>query len=206
MMNKRAPIFAAIGVVVVVLLVFLLLVNPKRSAVNQAQSDYNAAQTKQTQLEAQLDQLQALKQQAQETRRQLQKFATQIPPTADEPGLIRLMQLAADRAGVDLTVNAFGNPTPQGNLNAITVDLTVEGQFLQVYQYLYQLETLPRVLRVSHVTITPGQYPLLTVAVSGSTYTTDASAGPGSEVGPQESVGTTTTSTEASPAATTGGG
>lgn len=186
-MSKRAPIFAGVGVVVVLLLIVFLLVMPKRGDVSTAEEALATAQGQQTQLEADLDQLIALKQQAQETRRKLQKFATQIPPTADEPGLIRLMKLAADKSGVDLTVNSFSTPR-NGDPTSISVNLNVTGTFFQIYDYLYRLETLPRVFLVQNISIS-GEWPLLGLTVSGLTYTTDSDSGPGSEVGPQTGTG-----------------
>lgn len=188
-MNRRLPIFVGAGVLVLVVVVFLFIYSPKKQAVSKARADLAAAVTQQGQLELQLSQLQALKQQAQQTRSQLDKIATEIPPTTDKPGLIRLLSLAADKAGVDLTVQSYGAPTLTGSYSTMAVGMTVSGNFFQIGAFLNQLETLPRLMKVTSVNIASSGWPILGLTVAAEAYTTDTNAGPGSTPGHQGQVG-----------------
>ncbi len=140
-----------------------------------------------------------------------------MPPTAELPSLIRLLQGAADSAAVDFMAVSPGTPTSTiPGISTITTQINVLGSFFSVEEFLFQLETLPRAIRVTQITLGPGSEPnQLQLTMSGDVYTTDTSAGPGSEPGstpstPVPAPGATTAptgeSTSApSPAATTGG-
>jgi hypothetical protein len=102
-------------------------------------------------------------------------------------------------------------------ISTIPTQINVLGSFFSVEEYLFKLETLPRALRVTAITVgtggtVPGQ---LQLTMTGEVYTTDTSAGPGSVPGstaatptpvPGATTGTSPGATTApSPAATTGG-
>lgn len=201
-MNRRLPIIVAVAAAVVAILVLLLLVMPKRSQVSAANDKLDAAVTEETALRAQLQQLSDLKAHAQETRHQLDKIATEIPPTEDEPGLIRLLQLATDKAEVNMTTQSIGTPTATGDFSTITTALSVEGNFFQCDAFLFQLENLPRIMKVTAVAVGPAEYPLLTMTLSAETYTTDTLAGPGNPPGNQPAAASVPSAISATPSPT----
>ena len=125
----------------------------------------------------------------------------QIPPTADEPGFLQLLANAAARAGIKLWQFTPSQPVlnAQIRLSEIPVTFTVKGNYFALAEFLYNLETLPRVAKVQTVTIsaagddtTSGSIPFLQMTGSVILYTSDTSAGPGSEPGP--SAGSSTSS------------
>ena len=181
-MNRKPALIAAlVGAVLSVVLV-VGLITPKAGQVKAKQKDIHEAQQQQASLQAQLEQLQAAAKDAPKDRKKLAVLKAEIPPTADLPGLIRLLNTSADRSGVDFQTIAPGQPTAAGSYSVIPVQVTVIGGFFAVDQYLYLLETLPRVSKVTAVAIAPGPngLPQLTVNLTANFYTTDASAGPGS--------------------------
>ena len=201
MQGRRLPLIVAAVALVVALLVLFLLVMPKRSEVSAEKETLATAEQQQAQLELQLQQLTELKQQAQQTRKALDKIDTQIPKTSDQPGIIRLMQLATDKAGVDMTSQTYGNPAAATTYSTISVSTAISGNFFQLDQFLYQLETLPRLMKVSSISISPAEYPILSLSVSAETFTSDMSSGPGGQPGNQSA--TTTTSTTSTTTGTT---
>lgn len=181
-MNRKPALIAAlVGAVVSVVLV-VGLITPKAGQVKAKQKDIHEAQQQQASLQAQLEQLQAAAKDAPKDRKKLAVLKAEIPPTADLPGMIRLLNTSADRSGVDFQTIAPGQPTAAGSYSVIPVQVTVIGGFFAVDQYLYLLETLPRVSKVTAVAIAPGPngLPQLTVNLTANFYTTDTSAGPGS--------------------------
>jgi Tfp pilus assembly protein PilO len=204
MNSKRLPIFVGIGVAVAVLLVLLILVFPRNSAVSKAQSDLDGLKAQETQLRTQVAALETLRTKAGDTQRKLDQNQTLIPPTADKPGLIRLLQLVADKTGVDLgTIQPSGaTASTGGDYSTIPVNVIVSGTFFQIDEFLYRIERLPRAMKVTSVTIQAGSWPELTMTATLETYTTDTSAGPGSQPGHQGPVVTTPTAVPSpSPAA-----
>jgi len=119
-----------------------------------------------------------------------------VPPTADLPALIRLLTAAADGSAVDFFTVAPGNPQldPTGAFSTIQTAISVTGGYFALDQFLFRLETLPRAAKVTSVSITPGGAALpgstvnsLSMQLGVEFYTTDTSAGPGSQPGPSES-------------------
>ena len=181
-MNKKPALIAAlVGAVLSVVLV-VALITPKAGQVRAKQKEITTAQQQQSSLQAELEQLQAAAQDAPKDRKTLTVLKAQIPPTADLPGLIRLLNTSADRSGVDFQTISPGQPTANGSYSVIPVQLTVSGGFFAVDQYLYLLETLPRVSKVTSLNVGPGPngLPQLTMNLTANFFTTDTSAGPGS--------------------------
>jgi type IV pilus assembly protein PilO len=188
--NKKPALIAAlVGAVLSVVLV-VALITPKAGQVRAKQKEIVTAQQEQASKQAELEQLQAAAKDAPKDRKTLAVLKAQVPPTADLPGLIRLLNTTADRSGVDFQTITPGQPTAQGSYSVIPVQLTVVGGFFAVDQYLYLLETLPRVSKVTALTLAPGPSgaPQLSVILTANFFTTDTSAGPGSVPGGNQPV------------------
>lgn len=195
-MNPRMrPLIAGVVGLVVAILVVVVLVLPEMNRVRSQNDALSAAEQQHTQLQVQLSQLQADEQQAPETRKQLAKVNGQIPPSTDLPGLIRLLNNAADQAGVDFLSIGPGQPTAPTTgpaVSSIPITLTVKGGFWSVDEFLFRLENLPRLSVIgtssfTRVLPTVGQVGASTIqgTISVTFFTTDVSAGPGSQPGSQ---------------------
>jgi Tfp pilus assembly protein PilO len=192
---------AASGVLAVLMIVLLVL--PKMSEVSKAREELQAAQDEEITLQSQLRSLQDAQAQAEQTQKEIQALEAKVPPTADLPGLFRLLQAAADRAGVDFFQFSPGTPTadPSGTFSTIPGQIVVTGNYFMLQEFLYRLESLPRAAKVTSVSIAPsggGETGGTTLATNQlqmqlnvEFYTTDASAGPGSIPGPSGSATTT---------------
>ncbi len=180
-MNRKPAWIAALAGVVAVLLMIVGLILPKASAVRAKQKEVTAAQVKMQTLQTELQELQADKAEAPKDRRKLQKLETQLPPTADLPGLIRSLNATADQTGLDWMAVSPGQPVPSGQLTVIPMQLTLVGGFFAVDQYLHELETMSRISVVSTLQISagPSGLPQLQVALTANYFTTDPSVGPG---------------------------
>lgn len=187
-MNRRPALIAGLVGVVVALLMVVGLITPKAAQVRARQGEVEEAGQEEGTLRVQLQGLQAAAKEAPRDRRTLRRLQRQVPPTADLPGLIRLLNNSSDEAGVDFMSVAPGQPLPSasGTYSVIPMSITVVGGFFAVDQYLFLLEELPRISKVETVLVTPGpdQLPQLQVALTANFFTTDVSAGPGSVPGP----------------------
>ncbi len=126
----------------------------------------------------------------------------QIPPTVDEAGLLLLIRNAAVRSGVAFSQLTPGTPTldATSGLSTIPLAVTASGSYFQIAEFLYSIETLPRAAKVLTVSLAPGAGAegttttvtnLLQLQASVVLYTSDQSAGPGSEPGPTEDAAAT---------------
>jgi Tfp pilus assembly protein PilO len=193
-LGKRAPIVAGVIMAVIVVLAFLLIVNPKRAEVADAQSQLEAAQSEELTKVAQRASLQQAEAEAPANRKIIRQVEQQLPPTADPQGFILLLENAAAKAGVDLTQESIQSPTAsETGVTTIPINVTLSGTYFSLDEYLFQLETLPRAAKVTSVSIASGATGdattvsgTLIMQVTIELYTTDVSAGPGSDPGPTE--------------------
>ena len=195
--NPRAPIFAAAGAVVIAILLVVLLVLPKMGQVSTAKEDLAAAASQEQTLETQKGALEDTKAQAPENKQTIAEVHAKIPPTADEAGLIQLINLSALDAGLDLT--SLGPSPPVFDdvtgLSTIVLSFSATGTYNEVTEFSYQIESLPRAAKITSVTLSPAGVTdslgnqVLTVSMQIDAYTSDTSAGPGSTPGPTEAGG-----------------
>ena len=220
--GRRGPIVAGAGAAALVLLLVFFLVLPKMSQVSEAQSALVAAQGEQGSLESQLQALEQAELDAPQARQVIEEVDRKIPPTADLPGLILLLNNAATRASVNMLTLTPGVPTPDPTtgLSTISVSVTADGSYFAITEFLFNIETLPRAAKVLSLTLAPGgadatSFSTVTTLTANCTlvlYTQDVSAGPGSAPGPDEgtatgatgSTGATGATGAAAPTGTTG--
>jgi Tfp pilus assembly protein PilO len=213
-MTRRGPIIAAVAGVAIILLMVVALILPKASQISAKQKEVEAAQQQEAQLQVQLQQLQADEKDAPQTRKQLDKLNRQMPGTADLPGLIKTLDATADQVGVDFISLAPQAPTAAGtgDYSIIPMQVTIVGGFFSIDQFLYEVESLQRVSKVMTLSLTvgPDGAPQLSAVAQVEFYTTDVSAGPGSDPGHTASTagtsGTAPVGTAVTPAPTTGTG
>jgi Tfp pilus assembly protein PilO len=193
MVGKRAPIIAGVIMLVIAVLAFLLIVNPKRAQVSEAESALADAQSQELTKVAQRASLQQAEAAAPANRKIIRQVEQQLPPTADPQGFILLLKNAAVKAGVDLSQESIGTPTADASgVTIIPIAITLSGTYFSLDEYLFQLETLPRAAKVVDVSLAPTSEGATTVSgtlsmqASIELYTTDISAGPGSDPGPTE--------------------
>lgn len=197
-MNRRGPLITGVISGVVVLLAILMVVLPKMSQVSKARDDVSTAKDQAQTLEGQLRALQDAQATAPETKAQIARLESLVPPTADLPAIFRIMTDASDRSSVDFFTMSPGTPTadPSGTFSTITTQVNVTGGYFSIIDFLYRLETLQRATKVTSITLSSSG---AAAETSGTTttptgelslqlivefYTTDSSAGPGSQPGP----------------------
>jgi Tfp pilus assembly protein PilO len=194
--RQRAPLFVGIAAGVVAVIAVVALLMPKISAVHKRQDELTSAQQQEQTLRAQLAQLEQDRKEARQIKGQLEQLQSKIPPTADLPSLIRLIQGAATAAAVDFVSISPGQPAaPEGGTGVSTIPVAIQvgGSFFSVEEFLFRLEHLPRAVKVTQIGVTASAGGTATattatqelaLSITGQVYTTDASAGPGSVPGP----------------------
>jgi len=199
--NRKPAIIAGLVGLVLILGMVVGLISPKASQVGKKQKEVQTAQQQEGTLRTQLEQLQAAAKDAPKDRRRLAALQRQVPATADLPGIIRLLNNTADRSGVDFMTVAPGTPASGGPVSMIPVQITIQGGFFAVDQYLYVLEHLPRVSKVSTLALGAGAtgLPSLNLSLTANFFTTDSNAGPGSVPGGQQGAAGTSASPVPSP-------
>jgi Tfp pilus assembly protein PilO len=190
-MSRRAPLIAAIVFALLGVAAAAFLVVPKMGDVSEAEERLQEAQEEELVLQTELQRLQASAENADELRRELARFRRAVPPVADLPGLINLLQDAADSAGVDFFAISPGAPTavPGGGAAEVPAQIQVVGGFFPVDEFLFRLETLPRASKAVNLSVAEGEggLPTIDVTLDVRFYTTDIDAGPGAAPVPEAS-------------------
>jgi Tfp pilus assembly protein PilO len=180
-MRRRGPVVVAVAFGLAALIFIFFLVLPKMSAVSKARQDLVEEQTKEQALQLQLARLQEAKQEAPQTQQALSQLKVEIPPTADIPGLIRIVADVADETGMNVSTLSPGVATVDGSADfaTIPVALTVDGSYFALQEFLIKLESLPRAMKVISTQISPGSPPYeLSISLDVEVYTTDVNIAP----------------------------
>jgi Tfp pilus assembly protein PilO len=190
--GRRGPIIAGAGSVALVLLLVFFLVLPKLSQVSDAKKKLNEAIAETSTLQSEYRALQDARAAAPQAQEKIDQVNREIPPTADLPGLILLLQNAAASSGINLLTITPGAPAfdQTTNLSTISVSVSATGTYFALTEYLYKIETLPRAAKVVSMSLAPaGTTGGLTMSATLDMFTADTSAGPGSSPGPQGPTG-----------------
>jgi len=192
-LGRRQPLLVGAGFAVLSLIVLLAVVMPKMSAVRSDQKKFDTAVQAGDQLTTQVAELEDAKAQAPTVQKQIASLKASIPNGAQLPKLIRQVQRAADAAAVDFVQVSPGTPSVTStNYSTIPTQIGATGSYFAMTEFLYNLEHLPRAVKVTGITVGPGPdgLPQLTMSLTAEMYTADTNSGPGSQPGSQ--AGTTT--------------
>jgi Tfp pilus assembly protein PilO len=182
---KQYVVLTVVASLVVLAAGWFLLVSPKRSQAADLRTQAAAQVTANAQLETQLQVLKAQAKDLPKQQARLAAVAAKIPSNPALPALVRALTTASTSAGVELisvtpsspTLVAGAAPTSgtapaatgttvaapavdAGQLAAIPLTLNVVGGYFQVEQFVSNLESLPRSMRVTNLKLVPGTNPV----------------------------------------------
>jgi Tfp pilus assembly protein PilO len=195
----RGALFSGLGGAALILVLVAGLILPKANQVRQRQHDLADAKHKQQTLTVQLEQLRGAAKDFKKNQRQLRILEQEVPETAQLPSIITLINAAADESAVDFMSISPQVPAEGTTVSTVPTQISVIGEYFAVDEFLFKLESLPRVAKVINITVSPNGSSDAASAAVGSTgplqlkvdllaefYTTDLSAGPGSSPGHTE--------------------
>lgn len=200
-MDKLRQWVALTAVLIVVILAggWFLLVSPKHSKAADIRAQALAQDSVNAGLQTQLATLKAQAKALPQQQAKLAAVAAKIPDNPALPSLIRALTVAANNANVELLSLSPGRPSPvsgpaptapvtpvapgatgaqavpasAGTLESMSVSLNVVGGYFQVEQFLDQLESLQRAMKVSSLSLALGSNPVkpATAGTTGPTGT-----------------------------------
>jgi Tfp pilus assembly protein PilO len=187
-------LFAIVGAVVIAVLLVFFLVLPEMGKVSKAKEELVSAQQQEQTLTVQRNALEDTKANAPENRKIIKEAHQQIPPLADEGGLFLLINQAGLNSGFPIVNINPSTPTfdEATGLSTIVMQVSAVGTYSDITAFTFRIETLPRAAKITALSLSPsgtasaGVSPELTMTATIEAYTSDASAGPGSEPGPTE--------------------
>lgn len=150
-MRRSRLIIAGVIAFLVVLLVFLFLVRPKRNELTEVREQVVAEEQRTTQLRLELQRLQALQEDAPKLEAELAELREFLPSNHQIPNFIFLVQEAANKSGVgfvQITPELPKSPPEGAQVAQVRVQIRAEGGYFSVQDFLRRLYDLDRALRV----------------------------------------------------------
>ena len=190
-MRSNRKLFRALIVVLAVALVgfgwYFLLWGPQQSKISSLNSQVSTLESQQSALQLQISQLESAKRNLPKLIAEAKTVTGAIPKNPDLSGFMSSLQTAASAAGVaELTVSptppaasSAGAASAASGVSALAVSITANGGYSEVLRFLHGLESLPRLLVVTNVTIGKGgatapalssSGPVLLLQLSGDIY------------------------------------
>lgn len=212
-MNRRIVAIAAGALVVIVGLWYVFGFRSQSNDLDAARAAEDQARTTNEQLALRISQLKVARKNMPKLSATLERLRRAIP---EDPNLAEFILQAneiAEQSGVDW-LNIAPAPPATGaapNLPAtVGLNITVDGGYFQVLDYLNRLSELPRIVIVDSLSLTPGEAeasgaPRMSAVLTGRMFSTKgAPAAPGAEgtSTPTGESGTTTTTVSGAPTTT----
>jgi Tfp pilus assembly protein PilO len=190
MQGRRAIIVVGAAAAALALLLVFFLVLPKMGEVTEAKTELEDTTAQQAVLQGQLTALRQARDEAPVNQGTIRQVEGLVPPTAELSAVILLLRNAATVAGVQVVSLTPATPiaSTTGAFSTISVSASGECSYFAMVKYLHEIETLPRAAKVEAVSLSPIEGTVLSFTATITLYTSDLSAGPGSEPGPTESV------------------
>lgn len=175
-MTRQTALLAGLGAVLVIALWWLFLFSPGQDELASVEDDIAAAESEQLSLQRRVVELEAVRARAPETEAAIARVQSVLPDSPELPAALRQIQAAADDAGVTLVGVATARPElvdePIG-LHAASLNLTAEASYFQLVDFLRRLENpeiTARGITFTNLSVTSGDYPQLSVSLSGAMY------------------------------------
>jgi len=156
---------------------YFLLFQPTSEEIEVVRTDTEATLDQAAQQRARADELRAVRQSAPEAEAALAAGQTLVPEGAAIPALFRQLQQAADDAGVRLNTLSPSAPSVETRneqeLAVIAVSMSVTGSYFQVVDLARRIEDpllTPRALQWTSASLSPAEYPELSVTLSGQVF------------------------------------
>ena len=167
------------GLLCVLLVVgwYFLIFDPTSEEIEDVRAETDQILDQAAQERARAAQLREVRQNAPEAEAALNAGQTIIPEEPSVPALFRQLQQAADDAGVRLPSISPGAPsvtTIDGQeVASIGVSMSLQGSYFQMVDFARRIEdpTLtPRALRWDAASLSPSEFPELSVSFAGQVY------------------------------------
>ncbi|MFA9445653.1 hypothetical protein [Egicoccus sp. AB-alg6-2] len=184
-MKRQTILLVVLASVLVTSMYWFLMFRPQREELAAVETRIVAQEDEQARLRLELERLQLIRDRAPEVEAELTAMAAIVPEDTALPAAVAQLQRAADDARITMLAVSTSRPSPlPESVQPITaIDLTaqVEGSYFQLVDFFRRIEDptiTARGLQWTNVTVARGEYPLLTVSLSGTIYTLAPSTPP----------------------------
>ncbi len=176
--RNRWILIGAVGSVLLLLIGYLLVISPAQGRLDEVNTAIETQESTNQQL---ANKLNTLKQQVAEVPAKMQEIKAvqaKMPGSMKQPALVRSLEQAAQRAGVQLTSISAGTPAAiegspgQTQLINLPYTLAATGSYSSLKNFVSNLERLDRAFLISTLDVSGGgdEFGELSMNVAGSFY------------------------------------
>ncbi|MFP5297756.1 MAG: type 4a pilus biogenesis protein PilO [Actinomycetota bacterium] len=208
MRERSRLLIAGASVLVLIILMYLLVIGPKRSELSEAREQVAAKETEVASLEGQLRRLQELQENAGALEAELADIRELVPDQHEIANFMFLVQEASDEAGTDfvqITPELPKTPPEGAPLAEVRMSIGAGGGYFAVQDFLRRLYELDRAVRIDLLSMngstgSDGETTLVVeltariffeLPATGATTTTGTTTAPGATPSPSPTPGAT---------------
>lgn len=172
-LSSRDQILALTGFfVLVVSLVFILLIRPQFLRLQDLAEQQKTETSKLEQAKLNLQRLKSIKNESAQIEANLIKITRRLPTDAEVPSMLVELQNLADSAGLDFVSAKIDTIIDQSGFSEIPFEITADGTFYSLVDYLYRMENMARKVTITGVTVTGSEkeYPKISVEIKARAF------------------------------------
>lgn len=149
---------------------FMLVWRPQSNRITGLENQRSAEEIKLQTAKTTLAMLEEDKQNTAEAEAELVKLKKQIPMKPKLPEIVDQLQGMANDAGVNLVSIKPSNVAVKGQFGELQVNITIEGSYTALVDFLSRIEGSQRTFKTSSINIKVKSYPDLTMNASLSAF------------------------------------
>jgi len=156
-MKRSSIALIALGSVLVIVVWFMFLINPKRSELSDIDDQIADTQVQAQGVRGEVAALKDIRDSELTYRRAIAEVESSIPATPDLAAFIEAIDLLSIETGVEVLSLTPSPPSPlvEGQLfQALSINIDAQGQFFEALGFLYGLQDLDRLVKINSVTMT----------------------------------------------------
>jgi Tfp pilus assembly protein PilO len=139
--GREVYIITAVVAVVLIVAWYFLLFSPTRTKISDLDGQILSAQTSLSKARQDVARLESYKKTAPQSRAEIVRLGKMLPVSEGIPSLIVELTKTSSVSGVDITSITRGVTKPGSPFGVQTVSLIVSGQFFDIEDFLYRLES-----------------------------------------------------------------
>ncbi len=186
---RQQVVIAGVGFGLLILALIFFLVLPQivrmgslRAEESSARQEYDAAKTT-------LKQLEDIKKSSRKTETELLRLERRAPEEAELPSLMIQIEDTAKKAGISFVSIIPKDPEQKVDYKIVSLEISTNGYFYPLLDFVYRLEKLPRILNVVSIEIKEGEdeLPNIETTIKANAYILTPGVAPAGEAKSAES-------------------
>lgn len=172
-LGVKQQIIIAVVLAIILTAGFLFLLElPKIRQLSELETKRSQKEQEIKTTQAELDRLEAQLKELPKMKEEVETLKQKMPAEANLPTIIRDIQTMSDQAGVDFLSIKPSAPTQQSGYGEVPLEVTINGVFFDLVDFLYRVQTLSREVKVTSVSVEAGEagLPNIKVTIKLSTF------------------------------------